>query len=115
MIFHLVPLADWSAAPSGLPFAPSSLAAEGFVHCSADRATVLGIAGSHYREVPGVLLVLELDEAALTSEVRRAGGPGDPYPHVYGPLDREAVVAVWEVVRGPGGAARELVSRPSGR
>ncbi|EFL14348.1 DUF952 domain-containing protein [Streptomyces sp. C] len=103
MIFHIVPLADWSAAP-GSPYAPGSLAAEGFVHCSADRPTVLAIADSHYREVPGVLLAVELDEAALAAEVRRTG-PGDPYPHVHGPLNRDAVIRVWEVVRTPGGPA----------
>ncbi|MFJ3882095.1 DUF952 domain-containing protein [Streptomyces sp. NPDC090077] len=103
MIFHIAPLADWSAAPES-PYAPASLAAEGFVHCSADRPTVLAIAGSHYRGVPGVLLAVELDEAALTAEVRRTG-PGDPYPHVHGPLNRDAVLRVWEVVRTPGGTA----------
>ncbi|KIF01876.1 hypothetical protein PL81_33160 [Streptomyces sp. RSD-27] len=108
MIFHIVPLADWSAAPE-LPYAPPSLASEGFVHCSADRPTVLAVAGSHYREVPGPLLAVELDEAALTSEVRRTGGPEDPYPHVYGPLNRDAVLRVWEVVRTPGGGPAELI------
>ncbi|MGE7391389.1 DUF952 domain-containing protein [Streptomyces sp. NPDC004126] len=108
MIFHIVPLADWSAAP-GSPYAPASLASEGFVHCSADRPTVLAIADSHYRGVPGVLLAVELDEAALTAEVRRTG-PGDPYPHVHGPLNRDAVSRVWEVVRTPGGPA-DLVPR----
>ncbi|MEU3316169.1 DUF952 domain-containing protein [Streptomyces sp. NPDC048387] len=107
MIFHIVPLADWSAAPA-LPYAPASLASEGFVHCSADPATVLAIAGSHYREVPGPLLAVELDETALTAEVRRAGGPDDPYPHVHGALNRDAVVRVWEVVRTPGGGPAEL-------
>ncbi len=107
MIFHIVPLSDWSASPE-LPYAPASLASEGFVHCSADRPTVLAIAGSHYREVPGPLLAVELDEAALTAEVRRTGGPGDPYPHVHGPLNRDAVVRVWEVVRTPGGGPAEL-------
>lgn len=104
MIFHIVPLADWTAAPE-LPYAPSSLDSEGFVHCSADRPTVLEIADAHYREVPGPLLAVELDERALTSEVRREGESGGRYPHVHGPLDRAAVVRVWEVVRTPGGPA----------
>lgn len=107
MIFHIVPLADWTAAPE-LPYAPASLDSEGFVHCSADRPTVLAIADAHYREAPGPLLAVELDERALTSEVRREGESGGRYPHVHGPLDRAAVVRVWEVVRTPGSPA-ELV------
>ncbi|KJY18343.1 MULTISPECIES: DUF952 domain-containing protein [Streptomyces] len=101
MIFHIVPLADWTAAPE-LPFAPPSLDSEGFVHCSADRATALGIVDSHYRAQPGTLLAVELDEDALTAEVRREGDSGGRFPHVFGPLNRDAVIHVWEVVRTPG-------------
>ncbi|MFJ1569750.1 DUF952 domain-containing protein [Streptomyces erythrochromogenes] len=101
MIFHIVPLADWTAAPE-LPYAPPSLESEGFVHCSADPATVLGIADTHYRAQPGTLLAVELDEDALTAEVRREGDSGGRFPHVFGPLNRNAVAHVWEVVRTPG-------------
>lgn len=104
MIFHLVPLADWTAAPE-LPYAPPSLDSEGFVHCSADRATALAIADAHYREVAGPLLAVELDEDALTAEVRREGESGGRYPHVYGPLNRDAVRRVWEVRRTSGSPA----------
>ncbi|MCY0945740.1 DUF952 domain-containing protein [Streptomyces antarcticus] len=103
MIFHVVPLADWAAAP-GLAYAPPSLASEGFVHCSADRPTVLAIADAHYRGVRGTLLAVELDEAALTADVREGDSEGR-YPHVHGPLNREAVIRVWEVIRTPGSPA----------
>ncbi|MFD8416741.1 DUF952 domain-containing protein [Streptomyces sp. NPDC059650] len=106
MIFHIVPLADWTAAPD-LPYAPPSLDSEGFVHCSADRPTALAIADAHYRDVPGPLLAVELDERALTSEVSREGASGGRYPHVHGPLDRAAVIRLWEVVR-PAGSPAEL-------
>ncbi|MCX5197598.1 DUF952 domain-containing protein [Streptomyces sp. NBC_00249] len=114
MIFHIVPLADWSAAPER-PYAPASLESEGFTHCSADRPTVLAIASAHYRDTPGTLLAVELDEAALTAEVRReAGDPDGRYPHVYGPLNRDAVVRVWEVVRTPGGLVDLTPWQPAG-
>ncbi|MGW7461235.1 DUF952 domain-containing protein [Streptomyces sp. NPDC054797] len=113
MIFHIVPLADWAAALD-VPYAPPSLGSEGFVHCSADRATALEIADAHYRAVPGTLLAVELDEEALTAEVRRAGDSGGRYPHVHGPLNRDAVVHVWEVVRTPGRPAALAPWRPGG-
>ncbi|MFE1411074.1 DUF952 domain-containing protein [Streptomyces sp. NPDC058746] len=114
MIFHIVPLADWTAAPD-LPYAPPSLDSEGFVHCSADRATALAIVEAHYRELPGTLLAVELDEAALTAEVRREGDLGDRYPHVFGPLNREAVGRVFEVVRTPGSPASLAPWEPTAR
>ncbi|WP_371615183.1 DUF952 domain-containing protein [Streptomyces sp. NBC_00454] len=111
MIFHLVPLADWTAEPA-LPYAPASLGSEGFVHCSADPQTALAIASSHYADVPGTLLALELDELALAAEVRREGESGARYPHVHGPLNRDAVIHVWEVVRTPGSPAELAPWRP---
>ncbi|MBW5486653.1 DUF952 domain-containing protein [Streptomyces bambusae] len=111
MIFHVVPLVDWAAEPD-LPYAPPSLDSEGFVHCSADRPTVLEIAESHYRDVPGTLLAVELDERALTSEVRREGESGARYPHVHGPLDRAAAVRLWEVVRESGQPASLVLWEP---
>ncbi|MFG3036787.1 DUF952 domain-containing protein [Streptomyces sp. NPDC048330] len=110
MLLHVVPLTDWSASPDA-PYAPPSLAAEGFVHCSADEATALAIADAHYRDVPGPLLVLVIDEARLGAEVRWEGSGGVLFPHVYGPVDRAAVTAVREVRRDADGRARELVPR----
>ncbi|MFJ8078698.1 DUF952 domain-containing protein [Streptomyces sp. NPDC096176] len=69
MIFHVVPAAEWTAAPER-PYAPASPAAEGFVHCSADEPSAPAVADAHYREVPE-LLVLVIDEARL-------GGRGPP-------------------------------------
>ncbi|MEU2079405.1 DUF952 domain-containing protein [Streptomyces sp. NPDC013489] len=110
MLLHVVPLADWSAAPDA-PYAPASLAAEGFVHCSPDEAAALVIADTRYREVPGPLLVLVIDEERLAGEVRWEGSGGILFPHVYGPVERDAVASVLEVRRDADGRARELTPR----
>ncbi|MET9437689.1 DUF952 domain-containing protein [Streptomyces sp. NPDC006551] len=109
MLLHVVPAAAWSADP-GLPYAPASLAAEGFVHCSADETAALAVADARYREVPGPLLVLVIDETRLTAEVRWEESKGTLFPHVYGPIERGSVVDVLEVRRDPDGRARELAS-----
>jgi len=105
MIFHVVPLTDWNAAP-GRPYAPASLAEEGFVHCSPDEATTLAVVNAFYRDAPRPLLVLLLDEDRLTARVEwEAAAPAPPpgvaedtlFPHVFGPLDRDAVERVLEV------------------
>jgi uncharacterized protein (DUF952 family) len=105
MLYHIVPLADWTADPAR-PYAPSSLAEEGFVHCSPDEPTTLAVANAFYRTAPRPLLVLLLDEERLTATVEweepvPVPPPGVPedvrFPHVFGPLDRDAVVRVLRV------------------
>jgi uncharacterized protein (DUF952 family) len=105
MIYHVVPLADWTAGPDR-PYAPASLADEGFVHCSADEATTLAVVNAFYRDAPRPLLALVLDEDRLGAGVEwEAAAPAPPpgvaedvlFPHVFGPLDREAVARVLRV------------------
>ncbi|KAA0943101.1 MULTISPECIES: DUF952 domain-containing protein [Streptomyces] len=105
MIYHAVPLADWAARPEA-PYAPASLAEDGFVHCSPDEATTLAVADAFYRDAPRPLLVLLLDEERLTARLEyEAADPVPPpgvagdvlFPHLFGPIDRDAVERVLEV------------------
>ncbi len=116
MIYHVVPLDDWLRLPDR-PYAPPGLAEDGFVHCSPDEATALAVAGAFYRDVPGPLMVLMIDEHALGVPVRwEAPEPAPPpgarqgalFPHVYGRVLRAAVAGMLEVVRDAEGAATGL-------
>ncbi|MFF3327214.1 DUF952 domain-containing protein [Streptomyces sp. NPDC002889] len=106
MIFHVVSVDEWTAEVER-PYAPASLAVEGFVHCSADRHAALAIADGPLRDVPE-LLVLQIDESALGAEVCWEGSTDMLFPHVYGPIERDAVGAVLAVRRDADGRAREL-------
>jgi uncharacterized protein (DUF952 family) len=119
VILHLVDAATWDAASGQAAFHPASLAAEGFVHCTGDEATLLRVANSFYRHLPGELVVLDLDEAALTSAVvwedpvpaPPAGSTVTQFPHVYGPLDRAAVRRVRRLVRAADGSCTGYADR----
>ena len=50
-------------------YEPPSLAAEGFVHCTGDDDLMLAVANRFYAGA-GDLVVVTLDDARLTSEVR---------------------------------------------
>jgi len=91
----------WQAAPPG-PFRVPSLESEGFIHCS-NREQVARSANKFYADEPE-MLVLEIDPARLSSELRdEEGRPGELFPHVYGPINREAIIKVIGLVRGPDG------------
>jgi uncharacterized protein (DUF952 family) len=103
LIFHLVPRSVWDASPAD--YSAESLATEGFIHCSyaaqVERSANRFFAGAED------LLVLHLDPDRLGSPLREEpAGSGELFPHVYGPINRSAVVAVQPLRRDPGGCWR---------
>jgi uncharacterized protein (DUF952 family) len=100
--FHLVPESVWTTHDQALRYDASSLATEGFIHCT-DGIDALGVTFDRYYAAdaqPFLALTLELD--ALDSPWRY-DVPGSPYPHIYGPVRPEAVVGVSRVDRAADG------------
>lgn len=96
-IFHIATAADWRTALSTGTYTTStvgrSLAEEGFIHASR-REQVQGVFDRYYRGLGEDLVLLTIDPARLESEVRVDPVGSDTYPHVYGPINRTAVVDV---------------------
>jgi uncharacterized protein (DUF952 family) len=109
VIFHIATAADWEAAQAGGEYTRSSvgktLAQEGFIHAS-QASQVAGTANRFYRDVPGELVLLVIDEERVAAEVRYEDVPGAdlPFPHIYGPLNTDAVVAARPLAPGPDGS-----------
>ncbi len=113
-IFHITTASGLRAGLSDT-YAPPGWEREGFIHCSPDRPTVLAVAKSYFSSATEPVLVMELETEQLTAECRfeapaplpGGGGehrtPGKLFPHVYGPIDRAAIVSVGELRRGRGG------------
>jgi uncharacterized protein (DUF952 family) len=94
-IFHVAPKADWQKARQSGTYRPASLAQDGFLHASLAHQ-VLAVANSVFRGKKGLLL-LEIDPSKLRAEVRHEDlrRSGAPYPHIYGPINCNAVVATY--------------------
>jgi glutathione S-transferase len=107
-IYHIATRADWEQAQAAGEYTRSSvdktLAEEGFIHAS-QAVQVARTANKFYRDVPGELLVLVIDAGLLRAEVRYEDVPGAelPFPHIYGPLNTGAVIAVRPLAPGPDG------------
>jgi uncharacterized protein (DUF952 family) len=97
VIFHISSPEDWQAAQQAGDYRSSTrgrtLEDEGFIHCSR-LDQVAGVLAAYYTGA-GPLLLLTIDPALLTSEWREDEiASGVVFPHVYGPIDLAAVVAM---------------------
>ena len=106
LALHLVPAGRWEAWRAGpdpaARYTPVGFEAEGFVHCTDGDDEMLAVANRFYAEDPGAFVVLDLD-LALVGAPWRYDDPGQCYPHVYGPLRRDAVRGVRRVLRDAAG------------
>ena len=94
IIYHLTSRDAWTAAQSAGEYEAPSLAEEGFIHCSADEAQMLRVAGRLYSGITG-LQGLDVDTSKLKAEVKREPSrSGEIYPHIYGRINLDAVVRV---------------------
>jgi uncharacterized protein (DUF952 family) len=101
-ILHISSRKQWIAATRTGQYLDPSLDTEGFIHASTLKQ-VLPVASSFYKGQSGLVL-LEIDPKRLTSELRweppTGGGPppgvpeGDAFPHIYGPINLDAIIQV---------------------
>ena len=109
MVYHLTSHQAWSEAQSRGEYRAESLESEGFIHCSTETQ-VLPVAEKYYKGQSGMIL-LKIDPTLLASELRwepPSGGvpppgvpEGDPFPHIYGPINLDAVVKVYDLESNP--------------
>lgn len=112
LILHLLAAAE--AAEAGADYLPAAYAADGFVHCTDDDATLLAVANAYYRDRTEPMVAWTINTGVLGSEVRwEAPAPPDGsvpadssirFPHVYGPIARRAVIATRGMRRDEHGA-----------
>ena len=105
MIFHITSRAAWADAQQRGDYRAESLETEGFIHCSTP-SQVLPVAENFYEGQSGLIL-LGIEPALLSSALKwepPAGGipppgvpKGDSFPHIYGPLNLDAVVKTFDL------------------
>jgi len=93
MIFHITDQSAWQAAQVEGAYRAPSLETEGFIHFSTE-SQVAATANRFYKGKTGLVL-LTIDPNRLAAELRyedtRSHGT---FPHLYGPLNVDAVVDV---------------------
>ena len=96
---------DWRPVSENDEYRPASLATEGFVHATKELFKLEEVANLFYNSTTeGPLLVLLLDEQQIEAPIRYEDpGVGHLFPHIYGPISRNAVLGVEPMRRGKEG------------
>lgn len=95
-LMHITRQEDWLKALAEGSYRADSLDSQGFIHCSSPTQ-VVAAANRFYRGQHGLVL-LGIDSGLIQAEVRweNLEGGKDLFPHIYGPLNLEAVSKVFE-------------------
>lgn len=114
-IHHLAEVQHWQQALTTGEYRQSTLgrtlADEAFIHCSTPRQ-VAGVLTRYYATHPDDLVLLTIDPDRLTSPLQwDVANPatGEQFPHIYGPLNPDAVVAT-RALRPPHAAAPQSIT-----
>lgn len=101
-IYHLTTPAAWTEAQAAGHYAAPSLESEGFIHASTG-AQLAATAERHYPG-RGDLVVLAIAPERLNVPLRYEGDTAlGAFPHLYGPLNLDAVTRVIAFPPGPDG------------
>ncbi|HXB93206.1 MAG TPA: DUF952 domain-containing protein [Puia sp.] len=96
-IYHLTTREQWQQAKEKGQYTADSLADEGFIHASEERQ-VAGVLERYFKGRSG-LLKLHIETDKLKSPLYYDWSPSieDTFPHIYGPINLEAVIEAEEV------------------
>ena len=90
LLVHLIERATWDRDGRARP------GPDGFVHLSRPRQIEM-VANAFYREATDPILLC-IDPERVSAKIRFEGAD-DPFPHLYGTLERDAVVEVIALAR----------------
>ncbi len=91
-IVHLCERSAWQAAQPQGQYRPAAFAQEGFIHCSLPEQ-VIAVANRYYHGMQNMVL-LWIDPQRLKAALRWEESGHGIFPHIYGPLNNDAVTAV---------------------
>jgi uncharacterized protein (DUF952 family) len=95
MKVHHIVLPEVWANFRGASYEADSLSSEGFIHCSFTEQ-IDDVLARYYKNAERVT-ILEIDPTRLTSAlVVEPSTGGENYPHIYGPINIEAIVDAQE-------------------
>jgi uncharacterized protein (DUF952 family) len=99
---HLTPRDVWERQLKQSEYVPEAYDKDGFIHCTDGDENLLSVANLFYKADSREFVVLTIAVDRLIAEVK-CEDPGRIYPHIYGPLNTDAVIDLRSVGRGQDG------------
>lgn len=95
IIYHLCPAEYYQSVSNQPAYYPADYKREGFIHCTRGAKQVVIVANRYYRGDKRPFVVLVINETAVTAQLKdELAADGLLYPHLYGPLNRDAILNV---------------------
>lgn len=96
MILHITTGEAWEQAQQAGVYTTASLETEGFIHFSRPDQ-VVATANRFYGGQSGLVLLVVEPERLESELLYEESEPGEFFPHLFGPLNLDAVVSVQEI------------------
>jgi uncharacterized protein (DUF952 family) len=102
-IYHITRKENLPEIPAGMDYTGDTLQTEGFIHCStADQ--LIEVANQRFKGQSGlVVLIIETDLVKPEVRYENLEGGSKLFPHIYGPLNRDAIRKIVELIPGQDG------------
>lgn len=103
VIYCLVPKAYWEQWADQDHYLPRDYEQEGFIHATKGDELLEVVANRVYKDFTDELLVLVVDEFKTTAPIKyEQAKDGLLYPHIYGSLNKDAIVEIRRMERASG-------------
>jgi uncharacterized protein (DUF952 family) len=96
-IYHITTKEEWRQAQEDGFYQSPTLTEEGFIHCSQENQ-VSGVLERYFSDKKD-LVKLVIDTDKLNNKIIFEWSPSsqDTFPHIYGPINKEAVIDVVQI------------------
>jgi len=95
IIYHVVLPDYWQQFSEKAAYTPPTFEVEGFIHCCTE-AQINYVLTTYFIGVAEILL-LKIDTNLLEAELKVEPANGQHFPHIYGAINKTAIVAIQKV------------------
>jgi uncharacterized protein (DUF952 family) len=98
LTYHGTPAAYFDSLDPREPYVPQDFERDGFIHCTDGERRLADVLSEFCAESVGDWLVLYIDSELVEAPVKYEDS-ARVFPHIYGPLNRDAIIAVRPIGR----------------